>query len=63
MAEMRNKRGMSQQNVADILGTTRTAVHYWESGKCTIYGTHIINYCMAINADPVDLINYIKTLK
>lgn len=53
----RIKRGLSQQDIADRLGTTRTAVHYWESGKRTIYAVNMINYCNALNVDPAELIN------
>ena len=30
LRHQRELKGMSQQDVADRLGTTRTAVHYWE---------------------------------
>lgn len=56
LAEKRDEKGLSQQAVADRLGVTRTAVHYWESGKRTIYAVNLIDYCRAIGADPEDII-------
>lgn len=45
---LQNKRiekGLSQQDVADAMNITRTAVHYWESGKRTIYAENMFDYC------------------
>lgn len=55
LAEQREAKGYSQQYVADLLGVTRTAVHYWETGKRTIYAITLMDYCRAIGADPNDL--------
>lgn len=56
LAEQRQKKGLSQQDVADKLGMTRTAVHYWESGKRVISAENMIDYCLAINADPAECV-------
>lgn len=56
LAGRRKEKGMSQQEVADRLGTTRTAVHYWESGKRTIYAVNLIEYCKAINVNPSEIV-------
>lgn len=56
LAGRRKENGMSQQEVADRLGTTRTAVHYWESGKRTIYAVNLIEYCKAINVNPSEIV-------
>lgn len=56
LASERIKKGLSQQYVADKLGMTRTAVHYWETGKREISAQNMLDYCNAINADPVRLI-------
>ena len=56
LARQREAKGYSQQYVADRLGVTRTAVHYWETGKRTIYAVTMMDYCKAIGADPNELI-------
>ena len=56
LAEKRRKRGMTQQEVADKMGHTRTAIHYWESGKRTIYADAFLEYCKVIDANPSELV-------
>lgn len=51
LAEKRNERGMSQQDAADLLGVSKSAVHYWETGKRSIYATNLVQYCKVIGAD------------
>lgn len=52
LAEKREEKDLSQQYVADCLDVTRTAVHYWESGKRTIYAVNLIEYCKVLGVDP-----------
>lgn len=59
MLQKRKEAGLSQQEVADRMGHTRTAVHYWESGKRTIYATHLMEFCKALNIDPMDMVTEI----
>ena len=47
--------------VADRLGVTRTAVHYWESGKRTIYAVNLIEYCKVLGVDPREIIDDLYT--
>ena len=63
MAEKRAESGMSQQAVADRLGVTRTAVHYWESGKRTIYAVNFMEYCKAIGANPEEIVRDLYSKK
>ena len=56
LAKARIDRGLTQQQVADRLGVTKTCVHYWESGKRTIYASNMIEYCLAIGLDPQDIV-------
>lgn len=51
MKKYRKKQHVTMQEVADKLGVTKTAVHYWESGKRTIYAFQLIDYCKAIDVD------------
>lgn len=56
---LQNKRiekGLSQQDVADAMNITRTAVHYWESGKRTIYADNMFDYCRVLNVNPAELV-------
>ena len=56
LAEKRSEKGLSQQDVADRLGTTRTAIHYWESGKRTIYAVNLIEYCKVLGVNPSEIV-------
>lgn len=47
---------MSQQEVADRMGHTRTAVYYWENGKRTIYATNLLEFCKVMNIDPLEAV-------
>jgi transcriptional regulator with XRE-family HTH domain len=60
LRHQRELKGMSQQDVADRLGTTRTAVHYWESGKRTIYAVNFIDYCEVLGVDPQQAVDDLK---
>ena len=48
MREEREKAGKTQQDIAEKLGVTKTAVHQWESGKRNIYARTVIDYCSAL---------------
>lgn len=61
LAEKREEKDLSQQYVADRLGVTRTAVHYWESGKRTIYAVNLIEYCKVLGVDPREIIDDLYT--
>lgn len=57
LASYRKQNHMRGQDVADILGVTKTAIHYWESGKRTIDAVTLIRYCEAIGVAPSVVIN------
>lgn len=61
LAEKREEKGLSQQHVAERLDVTRTAVHYWESGKRTIYAVNLIEYCKVLGVDPREIIDDLYT--
>lgn len=56
LAKERKAKKITQQQLAEKLGVTKTAVSYWETGKRTIYADHMLVYCDAIGIDPQDLI-------
>jgi len=57
LKEKREEKGMSQQMAAERLGITRTAIHYWETGKRTIYAVNLIDYCKILDANPQQIVN------
>lgn len=56
LAKERKAKKISQQQLADRLGVSKTAVHYWETGKRTIFADQMLEYCETIGIDPQDLI-------
>lgn len=52
----RKQKRMSMQEVADRLHVTKTAVHYWESGKRSIYADQMLDFCDVIGLDPQQLV-------
>lgn len=56
MKKFRKQKHLSMQYVADKVGVTRTAVHYWETGKRTIYASNLLEYCKAIGVNVNDVI-------
>ena len=56
LKEKRTEKNLSQQAVADRMGCTRTAIHYWESGKRTIYAVNLLDYCKAIGVNADELV-------
>lgn len=56
LAHHRKLRGLSQAEVAERLGVTKTAVHYWETGKRMIYAKTMLDYCRLLDLDPQDLV-------
>lgn len=56
LAKERKSKRITQQAIADKLGVTRTAVHYWETGKRVIYADQMLNYCNELGVDPSDLV-------
>lgn len=56
LRKYRLQRKMSMQEVADRLNVTKTAVHYWETGKRSMYAVQLIDYCNVIGLDPQELV-------
>lgn len=56
LAEKRKQKGLRQTDVAERLGCTKSAVHYWETGKRIIDADTMIKYCFVLDADPQDLV-------
>lgn len=56
LANQRRNRGYDQEDVGQMLGVTSATISRWEAGKRTIHGDIMIEYCLAIGADPQDLV-------
>lgn len=56
LKKQRELKHKNQQDVADYFGTTKTAVHYWETGKRQITAETMMRYCYYLGVDPQDLI-------
>ena len=59
LAKQRRAKKESQQQLADRLGVTKTAVSYWETGKRTIYADQMLQYCDQLGIDPTELVRYV----
>ena len=57
LAHQREARGLMQSDIGDILGVTKTAIHYWETGKRTINAETMFKYCEALGVNPQDLVS------
>ena len=56
LAELRKRAGLSQEQVAEKLGKSKPAIHYYETGRTEIFADVMIEYCKAVNGDPVQLV-------
>lgn len=56
--EERRKQKLTLQQVADMVGVTRSAVYQWENGRVkNMRSDNILAYAKALNVDPKDLIS------
>lgn len=56
LREMREKRGLTQQQVADALHVTRPTVVYWEQGKNMPHLKHISGLAAILKCKVSDLL-------
>lgn len=56
LREIRTEKGLSLQNVADVLGVNKSSVYYWETGRNTISAEDMVNYLHALNYSPDEFI-------
>lgn len=55
--QQRINKGYSQQQIADLIGVSRSIVSYWEKGKRTIFANDLIEYCKVLKVSPSALLN------
>lgn len=48
--EIRERRGLSQEDLAEVLGVTGAAVSRWETGARQPAGQHLVDYCELLQA-------------
>lgn len=56
LAKQRRAKKITQKQLAEKMGVTKTAVSYWETGKRTIYAEQMLEYCDTIGIDASDLV-------
>lgn len=51
LRELREQKGLTQQEVADKIGVTRAAVANYENGLRAMYAKNLIAYCRVVDAN------------
>lgn len=61
IAELRQKSGLTQRELAMMVGVTETTIRNYEKGRSILeWIERIIRLCKALDCQPEDLINYIE---
>lgn len=63
LREIRLKRGLSQQKVADLLGITQQAVAKYESEMSKLNHDQIIQLCLFLEVTPDELLGFEEAYK
>lgn len=58
LGEWRERRGLSQDQLAERIGTTKASVSRWEGGKRDVTGEVISSIAWALNLSPVQLFRH-----
>ncbi len=58
MRMLRKRAGMTQQNLADAVGVTRSAVALIETHRCNTTTKRLVAICDALKTDPNTLLGY-----
>jgi transcriptional regulator with XRE-family HTH domain len=58
LAEWRDRRGMSQEMLAERMGTTKASISRWENGDRDVTGKVIAAMAAALNLEPVQLFRH-----
>lgn len=56
LAYQRKAHGLNQDDVAEIMHTTKATISRWETGERTIDASKMFEFCEAINADPKQMV-------
>jgi transcriptional regulator with XRE-family HTH domain len=58
LAEWRERRGLSQDQLAERIGTTKASVSRWEGGKRDVTGEVLSSIAWALNLSPIQLFRH-----
>ena len=61
LAKERKAKKLSQNQVAEKMDVTKTAISYWETGKRVINADQMLNYCEVLGVDPQDLVREVTS--
>jgi transcriptional regulator with XRE-family HTH domain len=64
VAELRKSLGLTQRQLADIVGVTETTIRNWENNRSGVeWFERIAKLCNALQCTPNDLFGYKKVLE
>lgn len=56
LTAQRKAKRLTQSELGQRLGVTKTAISYWENGKRELSAENFISICKALDADPYELV-------
>lgn len=61
IAELREAVGLTQRELADLVGVTDTTIRNYEKGRSALeWIERVIRLCEALQCEPKDLIDYVN---
>lgn len=58
LCEKRKEKGLSQQNIADLVGISRVSVSYYENGIRSINTDELLSLCDICGFDALEIMNH-----
>ncbi len=61
ISELRQKKGLTQRELAQAIGVTETTIRNYEKGRSILeWIERVVKLCQTLDCDPQDLIDYIE---